>query len=277
MKLRFFTLGLLGWVLFCNFYFVQDLVGEVYRDNDKKYDVVDAKNLLEKFPDNLIHDVVDFQLDHVVFPFLHQRGLLDYKYKEVSRIINQRVKLFLNTRNVIEISQLYLKNPKDAAEKINSEIRDDIKKSVENYFISHGRERIDQLLLNVSYKHAHEVARVRVSKSIPVQEAAYIKQRKENARIALSKLLKRDITKIPTIAVVASGGGMRATLATLGFLRGLEDIGLLDAVSYVSTLSGSTWLAATWMMGNFTLDQLETKLVKSIENGLVFPENSDSR
>ena len=47
--------------------------------------------------------------------------------------------------------------------------------------------------------------------------------------------------KLPRIAVCFSGGGARAMLSTLGFLQGLQSEGLLDAISYASALSGSTW------------------------------------
>ena len=52
--------------------------------------------------------------------------------------------------------------------------------------------------------------------------------------------------EIPRIACAFSGGGYRAMITTAGFLKGLEDIGLLDAVMNISTLSGSTWYLGPW-------------------------------
>ncbi len=43
------------------------------------------------------------------------------------------------------------------------------------------------------------------------------------------------------IAIVASGGGSRAMFATYGVLKGLEELGVLGATSYICGLSGSTW------------------------------------
>jgi len=43
-----------------------------------------------------------------------------------------------------------------------------------------------------------------------------------------------------------SGGGTRAYLASLGYLRGLLDLGLLEKTSYVSSVSGGTWANAAF-------------------------------
>ncbi len=46
---------------------------------------------------------------------------------------------------------------------------------------------------------------------------------------------------LPTIAMICSGGGCRAMIATLGFLLGAQEINLINATRYISVLSGSTW------------------------------------
>ena len=55
-----------------------------------------------------------------------------------------------------------------------------------------------------------------------------------------------DDHNYPKIAFVCSGGGYRAMIMTLGFMLGASQItrngfSLIDATSYISTLSGSTW------------------------------------
>jgi hypothetical protein len=45
----------------------------------------------------------------------------------------------------------------------------------------------------------------------------------------------------PVIAVLGSGGGLRAHIACLGVLSELKELGLLDAVTYLAGVSGSTW------------------------------------
>ncbi len=51
-----------------------------------------------------------------------------------------------------------------------------------------------------------------------------------------------DVTpQVPVLAVVCSGGGSRALISTYGSLQGLQKIQLLDAVSYITGVSGATW------------------------------------
>jgi hypothetical protein len=54
-----------------------------------------------------------------------------------------------------------------------------------------------------------------------------------------------EAPKIPTIAVVASGGGSRAMFATLGVLKGLIELNLFNTITYLCGLSGSTWALAS--------------------------------
>jgi hypothetical protein len=48
------------------------------------------------------------------------------------------------------------------------------------------------------------------------------------------------------VGVCLSGGGSRAAAASMGELRGLRYLGLLDEVSTLSTVSGGTWAGATF-------------------------------
>lgn len=90
---------------------------------------------------------------------------------------------------------------------------------------------------------------VRLDCNISPQEEEFLKKRKVVVAQALQKLLGLDFQPdpkvVPTIAVVASGGGTRAMTSLLGSLRGLKDIGVLDAVSYITGVSGSTWAMST--------------------------------
>uniref|UniRef100_A0A8D0A4D0 PLA2c domain-containing protein n=1 Tax=Sander lucioperca TaxID=283035 RepID=A0A8D0A4D0_SANLU len=82
---------------------------------------------------------------------------------------------------------------------------------------------------------------VRLDLDIPPQEKEYLKKRKVVVAQALQKMLglgsPPETKKVPIVAVVASGGGARAMVGLLGGLRGLKDIGVLDAVSYITGLS----------------------------------------
>lgn len=93
------------------------------------------------------------------------------------------------------------------------------------------------------------IGQVRQGDAPSINELAALQNRLGRNRNALQKLLGQSYPlgqNIPMIAVAASGGGFRAAIATLGLLRGLERIGLLDAVTYIASLSGSTWTTASW-------------------------------
>uniref|UniRef100_G1NFX7 Phospholipase A2 n=1 Tax=Meleagris gallopavo TaxID=9103 RepID=G1NFX7_MELGA len=51
--------------------------------------------------------------------------------------------------------------------------------------------------------------------------------------------------EVPVVAVLGSGGGMRALTSFYGSLAGLQQLGLLDAAMYLSGISGSTWCLST--------------------------------
>gem|GEM_PF-2756930 len=48
------------------------------------------------------------------------------------------------------------------------------------------------------------------------------------------------------VGIAFSGAGTRSAAATLGELRALNTLGLLDTIKYISTVSGSTWSALTF-------------------------------
>lgn len=48
-------------------------------------------------------------------------------------------------------------------------------------------------------------------------------------------------TQVPTIGIIASGGGFRAMTAFGGAMKALSDTKILDCVTYLAGLSGSSW------------------------------------
>jgi phospholipase A2 len=89
------------------------------------------------------------------------------------------------------------------------------------------------------------------SNSISVEEAFYQKKRSEITKATIEGLIglrTNAALKMPRVGMCCSGGGVRAQVATLGFLSGAETIGLLDAVSDLATLSGSTWAIIPWIL-----------------------------
>ncbi|XP_034408437.1 cytosolic phospholipase A2 zeta-like [Cyclopterus lumpus] len=72
--------------------------------------------------------------------------------------------------------------------------------------------------------------------------------------------------QVPAIAVVASGGGSRAMTGLLGSLRGLKDIGVLDAVSYITGVSGSTWaMSALYQEANWSQEDMDSVISEKKE------------
>lgn len=80
------------------------------------------------------------------------------------------------------------------------------------------------------------------------EEQAFLSRRKQVVSAALRQALQldRDLQEdeIPVVAIMATGGGIRAMTSLYGQLAGLKELGLLDCVSYITGASGSTWALA---------------------------------
>ncbi|XP_039769793.1 cytosolic phospholipase A2 zeta [Ornithorhynchus anatinus] len=90
---------------------------------------------------------------------------------------------------------------------------------------------------------------VRLDLDLCDEEREFLQKRKEGVRRALQGVLGLSSAphkeEVPVVAVLGSGGGTRAMTALYGSLAGLRDLGLLDAVTYVGGVSGSTWCLST--------------------------------
>ncbi|XP_052475918.1 cytosolic phospholipase A2 zeta [Carassius gibelio] len=106
-----------------------------------------------------------------------------------------------------------------------------------------GENKVD-LQLNTDDRSDEELD-VRLEFDIPVEEKKFLVKRKKVVSQALQAALNLssapDPSKVPVVAVVCSGGGSRALTGTYGSLKGLQKIQLLDAVSYITGVSGATW------------------------------------
>ncbi|XP_032107121.1 cytosolic phospholipase A2 beta isoform X2 [Sapajus apella] len=80
------------------------------------------------------------------------------------------------------------------------------------------------------------------------EEQAFLSMRKQVVAAALKQALQLDgdlqEDEIPVVAVMATGGGIRAMTSLYGQLAALKELGLLDCVSYITGASGSTWALA---------------------------------
>ncbi|XP_050957645.1 cytosolic phospholipase A2 zeta-like [Labeo rohita] len=90
---------------------------------------------------------------------------------------------------------------------------------------------------------------VRLGFDIPMEEKNFLAKRQKVVSQALQKALNLssapEPSKVPLVAVVCSGGGTRAMIGTFGGLSALQKLQLLDAVSYITGASGSTWTTAS--------------------------------
>lgn len=90
-------------------------------------------------------------------------------------------------------------------------------------------------------------AQVRFGKDLCAQEKTFLSRRRLRTTKALSRYLdvpEKDVhpDDVPTIAMCASGGGLRALVAgNSSYLSSHED-GLFDCVTYTAGVSGSCWL-----------------------------------
>lgn len=123
-------------------------------------------------------------------------------------------------------------------------------------------------IVNNSYKDT--VAQVRMGNQLPKGESDYRKKRKPKVKNALEKFLGHPISNsaVPTIALLESGGGYRAMTCSLGMHMGLEKIGLMDGVTYMVGVSGSTWSIGLWIGHQTAIDAFKKHLTQKMSHGL---------
>lgn len=88
---------------------------------------------------------------------------------------------------------------------------------------------------------------VRLGFDLCDKEKVFLEKRQRRVADTLKKVLqlKEDLVgeEIPVVAVMATGGGARAMASLYSHLCGLQNMGLLDCVTYIASASGSTWAA----------------------------------
>uniref|UniRef100_A0A8D0F4V7 PLA2c domain-containing protein n=1 Tax=Strix occidentalis caurina TaxID=311401 RepID=A0A8D0F4V7_STROC len=80
------------------------------------------------------------------------------------------------------------------------------------------------------------------------QEMTFLRKRKRYVASALKNVfhLQQDLQdfEVPVVAIITTGGGLKSMTGLYGSLMGLKKLNLLDCVSYISGLSGTTWTMA---------------------------------
>ncbi len=108
------------------------------------------------------------------------------------------------------------------------------------------------------------------SAALSQEESDYVQKRRPIVKQAVENFLGKSITdkQVPCIAFCCSGGGYRAMVATIGNFMGLQEIGLLEAATYMVGLSGSTWAIAGWTGSGMSIDDYREQLSKRIGKDL---------
>lgn len=121
-------------------------------------------------------------------------------------------------------------------------------------------------------------AKVRVSEELCDEEKDFREKRKLHVRSALAKYLGLPEESVhpddvPTIAIVGSGGGLRALVAGTGSLLASSEAGLWDCVTYTAGVSGSCWLQTLFnsSLGGRRIDKMVDHLKARIGLHIAYP------
>ena len=132
---------------------------------------------------------------------------------------------------------------------------------------------------NRRQEYANKVARVREGNELCEGERRALDARlvhiKQVAEERLSPQGNLSVDHLPRIALVASGGGYRAMIMTLGWLVGADREGILDMSSWLVGLSGSVWGIGSWLAdGDNTVWDARSQLFDRIEGKSLLPSDS---
>ncbi|XP_038638931.1 cytosolic phospholipase A2 zeta-like [Scyliorhinus canicula] len=103
--------------------------------------------------------------------------------------------------------------------------------------------------LRLQAKKCYDDIDVRLSFDICDPEKEFLAKRKRLSAQALKRALDLKYTPkdryVPVVAILASGGGIRAMTSLYGVLLGLQKLRILDCITYIIGVSGSTWCMST--------------------------------
>lgn len=140
-----------------------------------------------------------------------------------------------------------------------------ISQKLAKWFSKHSTDILKEEL-NSDNPYKNETAYVRQSSGLIPFEQNCKEKRRKNIQEGLKKFFGLDYEKDLTIGFVGTGGGYRAMILTTGYLKALEDVGLLDATMYISSLSGSTWFLIPWTFARESISSYQHRLLDKIRN-----------
>ncbi|XP_010011293.1 PREDICTED: cytosolic phospholipase A2 epsilon-like [Nestor notabilis] len=99
--------------------------------------------------------------------------------------------------------------------------------------------------LHFKVKKCQEDLDIRLGFGLCAQEQDFICKRKKVVAAALKDVLQleEDLQddEVPVVAIMTTGGGTRALTAMYAHLLSIQELNILDCVSYITGLSGTTW------------------------------------
>ncbi|KAK6481131.1 cytosolic phospholipase A2 zeta-like [Huso huso] len=130
-------------------------------------------------------------------------------------------------------------------------------------------ESNEELEVEFELRECSELLDVRLRSSLCQEETHFLELRRPLVAQALKKALglKKDLNpkQVPVVAVLGSGGGTRAMTSLYGSLLGLQDLGMLDCVTYLSGVSGSTWcMSALYENADWSRESLSGLIAKAL-------------
>ncbi|KAH0620642.1 hypothetical protein JD844_021308 [Phrynosoma platyrhinos] len=105
-----------------------------------------------------------------------------------------------------------------------------------------GSETVD---LHVKARDWTKDLDVRLGYDLCSEEKHFLKKRRKYVAAAVKKAvhLQEELQddEVPVVAIMTTGGGIRSFTAMYGSLLGLQKLNLLDSITYLTGLSGTTW------------------------------------
>ncbi|KAM9653100.1 cytosolic phospholipase A2 epsilon-like [Morphnus guianensis] len=99
--------------------------------------------------------------------------------------------------------------------------------------------------LRFKVKKCQDDLDIRLGFDLCAQEQDFIHKRKKVVAAALKDILQleEDLQddEVPVVAIMTTGGGTRALTAMYAHLLSVQELNVLDCVSYITGLSGTTW------------------------------------
>jgi phospholipase A2 len=107
--------------------------------------------------------------------------------------------------------------------------------------------------------------------ALNAQEQAFLQKREPITRKAIHTLLGISDTgkKLPHIGLSLSGGGCRAMISSLGWAKQAAAENLLDAITDIAAVSGSTWAIAPWIASGLDLATFMQKQRSRLKDGIL--------